>query len=76
MESSFGKHKVNNKGVAVPIGVRMIVAKVFPMGNDSNSDIGRKSVQVKRRKAGNADFRSNNAVPNVPDLRRESNFFQ
>ena len=46
VQPTFGKNKVNNKGVAMPLRVWMIIVKVFTMSNDSEPDFGRESVEV------------------------------
>ena len=73
MHSSLGKNQIHNKGVAVPIRVRMIIVKVYAMSSDSKPDLSRESVEIQRGEASNTNFGGNDGVSDVPNLRRKSN---
>ena len=73
VHSTLGKNKVHNKGVAMPLRVRMVIVKMYTMSNDSKPDFSRESVEIQRGKASNTNFRSTNGVSDVPNLCRKSN---
>ena len=73
---TFSKGEVYDKGIGVPISMNVSIRKVDPVSSDSSSDFRRESVKVKRGKAGNTNFRSSNAIFDIPDLRGESNILE